>query len=117
MPMHLSVESMPDDARMQAVLYGPLVLAVRPYWAASMSGVRPSLSRASRSAPLARSASISLALPFLAASRISIGASAASTVKTPAKRTAQNRILTAYRSVGFQPATTAFEPAYALDQR
>jgi DUF1680 family protein len=27
MPMHLSVESMPDDPKMQAVLYGPLVLA------------------------------------------------------------------------------------------
>jgi DUF1680 family protein len=27
MPMHLSVEKMPDDAKMQAFLYGPLVLA------------------------------------------------------------------------------------------
>ena len=45
-------------------------LAVRPYWAASMSGVRPSLSLASMSDPLARSASISLSLPFLAASRM-----------------------------------------------
>ena len=68
-------------------------VAVRPYWAASMSGVRPSLSLASRSAPLSRSVPSSLVMPFLAASRIPSGASAASIGRAAARSTAQKRIL------------------------